>query len=609
MLQTKQKQQQHLYQQMQQFPRAPSAPILSRVPSTRSPMAPLLALPNQPPRLHPDHHMHPGARMPNRPVVGHPPLSVVRPGSTSTQSLLGPKPMMQQPVVMHQMPGISGGPGKRLPPPFLPTGVRQSLLGPAPVGAPLRNAHMGFVPGRQLNLYCPPYKNKGAVLTPQRMRENGQKPAGKSNGQMTKSKADIIPAQVEKKLEVSIKDGQASSNDQTEPLAKKQKNQRADEESESGDAECRTADTDSSVLLEQEEEEIHSAEAEEDLEQGRTAEVQGVGTSLKVTIQRSSDSRAFSTGLEESPAAAGQSTDKEKSESAGKFCCKICNVTCPDQQDFQIHMISLDHQMRMMEIQHLSNTCLATLLPQMQQSLQGTLRDKKQVLQRWCAICQCHFTGDLIEHRRTKKHKMAKVSSRPFCTVCERHFRTPRKFVEHMKSPEHKQRVEELREEGGPEVMEELITVDAIGCFEGEDDYEEEGSEDEEEDTVTQQVLPEEVNDCNDYDPDTQYGTSFVVPVAGFLCKLCHKFYHFESKAREAHCKSLMHYQNLQKYKAMLNLPQEDEESLASSLGESPENSRDCAAEMEDKGEKSKSQSDTTRSPQTTDHKQKLCVQ
>ncbi|KAL7836772.1 hypothetical protein AOLI_G00280560 [Acnodon oligacanthus] len=595
MLQTKQKQQQHLYQQMQQFPRAP---ILSRVTSTHSPMAPLLALPNQPPRLHVDHHMHPGARMPNRPVVGHQPISVVRPGSASTQSLLGPKPMMQQPVVMHQMPGISGGPGKRLPPPFLPTGVRQSLLGPAPVGTPLRNAHMGFVPGHQLNLYCPPYKNKkGTMLTHQRTRENGQKPAGKSNGQMTKSKADNIASQVEKKLEVSIKDGQASSNEQTEPLAKKQKSQRADEESESGDAECRTAGTDSSVLPGQDEEEIHSAEAEEDLEQGRTAEVQGVGTSLKVTIQRSSDSRAFSTGLEESPAAAGQSTDKEKSESAGKLCCKICNVTCPDQQDFQTHMISLDHQMRMMEIQHLSNSCLATLLPQIQQTLQGTLRDKKQGPQRWCAICQCHFSGDLIEHRRTKKHKMAKVSSRPFCTVCERHFRTPRKFVEHMKSPEHKQRVEELREEGGPEVMEELITVDAIGCFEGEDDYEEEGNEDEE-DTVTQQlVLSEEINDCNDYDPETQYGTSFVVPVAGFLCKLCHKFYHFESKAREAHCKSLMHYQNLQKYKDMLNLPQEDEEILARSLGENPENSRDCAMETEDKyeeGEKSKSQSNTT---------------
>lgn len=37
----------------------------------------------------------------------------------------------------------------------------------------------------------------------------------------------------------------------------------------------------------------------------------------------------------------------------------------------------------------------------------------------------------------------------------------------------------QLRDEGGPEVMEELITVDAVGCFEGEDDYEEDRTEEE----------------------------------------------------------------------------------------------------------------------------------
>lgn len=38
----------------------------------------------------------------------------------------------------------------------------------------------------------------------------------------------------------------------------------------------------------------------------------------------------------------------------------------------------------------------------------------------------------------------------------------------------------QLREDGGPEVLEELITVDAVGCFEGEEDYEEETNEEEE---------------------------------------------------------------------------------------------------------------------------------
>lgn len=37
--------------------------------------------------------------------------------------------------------------------------------------------------------------------------------------------------------------------------------------------------------------------------------------------------------------------------------------------------------------------------------------------------------------------QMCKRLCRPFCPVCERHFRTPRKFVEHIKSAEHKQQV------------------------------------------------------------------------------------------------------------------------------------------------------------------------
>lgn len=60
-------------------------------------------------------------------------------------------------------------------------------------------------------------------------------------------------------------------------------------------------------------------------------QVLGVGTSLKVTIQRSSESRAFSTGSEEA-AAATTGNDKDKNMTADKYCCYICNVTSPDQQ-------------------------------------------------------------------------------------------------------------------------------------------------------------------------------------------------------------------------------------------------------------------------------------
>eukprot|EP00061_Rhincodon_typus_P016027 g44021.t1 len=87
-------------------------------------------------------------------------------------------------------------------------------------------------------------------------------------------------------------------------------------------------------------------------------------------------------------------------------------------------------------------------------------------------------------------HQLAKYSLRPFCTVCSRHFKTPRKFVEHMKSPEHKQKVEEVKQQrssqdkdqAGQDDPEDLITVDAVGCFDEDD---EEGMTEEDDDSVS----------------------------------------------------------------------------------------------------------------------------
>lgn len=44
-------------------------------------------------------------------------------------------------------------------------------------------------------------------------------------------------------------------------------------------------------------------------------------------------------------------------------------------QNFKSHMNSVSHQQRMMEIQHMSNACLVTLLPRVQESLQGANKD------------------------------------------------------------------------------------------------------------------------------------------------------------------------------------------------------------------------------------------
>ncbi|XP_018549003.1 cdkn1a interacting zinc finger protein 1b [Lates calcarifer] len=271
-----------------------------------------------------------------------------------------------------------------------------------------------------------------------------------------------------------------------------------------------------------------SAELSED---SRTAELQSVG-SLKVTIQQSSESREF-----------GQ-TDRTADRQTGGLHCHVCNLTCRSLQVFHEHMSGAEHVKKLQEITH--SICLNT------HTLQD--RGRQPDARRWCDTCQTHFSGDVIIHRRTKQHKMCKQLCRPFCPVCKRHFRTPRKFVEHMKSPEHKQQVhlQEAQEE-------ELITVDAVGCFEGEEEEEEEEEEEadvandeEDEDDVGKEAAQEKVSetDSEEYDPHTTYGSSFVVPVSGFLCRLCNKFFHRETTALHTHCRTRTHYLHLQSHRA-----------------------------------------------------------
>ncbi|KAJ8789517.1 hypothetical protein J1605_022044, partial [Eschrichtius robustus] len=47
-------------------------------------------------------------------------------------------------------------------------------------------------------------------------------------------------------------------------------------------------------------------------------------------------------------------------------------------------------------------------------------------------------------------------------------------------------------------------------------------------------------------------GVEFVVPRTGFYCKLCGLFYTSEEMAKMSHCRSAVHYRNLQKYLSQL---------------------------------------------------------
>ncbi|XP_031723012.1 zinc finger protein 638-like isoform X2 [Anarrhichthys ocellatus] len=60
-------------------------------------------------------------------------------------------------------------------------------------------------------------------------------------------------------------------------------------------------------------------------------------------------------------------------------------------------------------------------------------------------------------------------------------------------------------------------------------------------DTPTDYSLPP-------FDPSCPVGIEFLVPKTGFFCKVCNRFFNGAKEAEKNHCKTLKHYENLQKY-------------------------------------------------------------
>ncbi|XP_063066330.1 cdkn1a interacting zinc finger protein 1a isoform X2 [Engraulis encrasicolus] len=556
----------HHHQQQQQFHQHVRQ-LQQLFQQQRPPPPPPPPPPPQPPPSHHMQHHHQSGRPIAVAAPAPPPPRMVNLCPATQAAIIAPNPMLQGALLMQQMQGGMRGfaMGGQQFPQFFPAGSRSSLLGPVPMGVAIKTPHIGFAP-RHFNPHARYMNNDYASRQMDRKRENEQKPAATSEAQQGISTRDeaAVP------LADGPSDARAQQQEQEEPAQKKARTEGAEGGAEDGQSPAGDANpTEFSKL----EEGVSAARpvVHEVLEQSRAAQGGEKENGESQMLVGEAEEGAEEPSKEVSsagPAAGGQEEGKEGGGPGGgegasnKYYCYICNITCHNQQNFQGHMNGLAHQQRMMEIQHMSNACLVTLLPKVQESLQGTRRDgeKRPGLQRWCAACQTHFTCNVMEHRRTKEHKLCSRTSSPCCTPCRLQFRTSREFVEHMQTPEHQQKVQELRERRAAG-LEDLTTLDEKGCFVGEEELEE--KDDDVEDEANGQAAPEvtleDMGDDEEFDSHTIYGSSFLVPAAGFLCRLCNRFYHFESTARHAHCKSQQHFDNLKKYRALRKQQEEEE--------------------------------------------------
>ncbi|XP_060937861.1 cdkn1a interacting zinc finger protein 1a [Limanda limanda] len=599
--------------------------------------------PQPPPGHHVAHHHHQNQRALTVPSQTANPQRMVNLCQATQTNLLAPNPMLQGALLMQQMQGnMRGyGMGGQQFHQFFAAGARSSLLGPVPMGMAMKSPMMGYPAARSFHPHARYYNNNSNTATittaapstassssssittdiiarqPDRKQDGEQIAAGSTEAEPAASSTSDAHDKSETDGEVGEVDGATQILDEEldGPAAKKPRTEEPETIVSDADADAELLSSENNSNTENQNEDCVILEegcstGESDVVEMVESRADEVKTCLSAPSpsgglneddqQVNLPSEEMSQGKDESLCSPGNLDEGEEgvADSTNKFYCYLCSITCHSQQNFRSHMNSVNHQQRMMEIQHMSNACLVTLLPRVQESLQGAVQDgeKKADLKRWCATCHTHFTTDVTDHRRTEEHKLASRTAISSCMVCKKHFGNAQIFVEHLQSQEHKHKMEKLQEKDGCEGLAKLTAMDTEGfSLEGEQNSEVEEEEErqrneEDPDSSEKQddwSSPKEVTLKNmaseeQYDPDTVYGSSFFVPVAGFICRLCNKFYHFESSALHTHCKSLTHFENLKRSRSLLSKKEEavrERLLAADSLRPVKENTTDLSEE------------------------------
>ncbi|KAM9306493.1 cdkn1a interacting zinc finger protein 1a [Pholidichthys leucotaenia] len=538
------------------------------------------------PRPNVPHHRQTPRAIPVAPQTT-PSARMVNLCQTTQTTILAPNPMLQGAILMQRMQGNMrsfrmGGQQFRQ---FFATGSRSSLLGPVPMGM---SPMMGFPAARPFHPHPRYYNNTTTTTTstfssakdtaarqPDRKRDSEQMATGSTDDQSASGSSTREAhgnTQTDGAVEGLDQLSHISEEQLVEPEVKKARTEGSEKHSISEaipasdtDGEAVPSECNNSTEDFQAEDVIFvgcgdkgGADVAETLEESRLGEAHSLSASspfgaLSEGDQQVSVPEEEVSQVRDSPPSSPDNQEEEENvaEGSSKFYCYLCSITCHNQQNFKSHMNSISHQQRMMEIQHMSNACLVTLLPRVHESLQGANRDgeKKADLKRWCDTCHSHYTSSITDHRRTEQHKLASRMNISSCAVCKKHFKTSQMFLEHLQSQEHRQKLQDK----GCEALAKLSDMDIGFSLE-----EQEGSEEDEEDrqdgwSSLKEVALKDMASDEQYDPDKVYGSSFLVPVAGFICRICNKFYHFDSSALHTHCKSLKHFENLKRYRASLS--------------------------------------------------------
>ncbi|RZF32370.1 hypothetical protein LSTR_LSTR001834 [Laodelphax striatellus] len=233
----------------------------------------------------------------------------------------------------------------------------------------------------------------------------------------------------------------------------------------------------------------------------------------------------------------------------GLLACHVCHKNMWDATSFDKHVSGRRHQM-MMEQQDETYKIKVELLRHEQRAAESQREMEIERLQRqgkkvfnnkraYCTMCDLHFFGNLISHRKKDRHQRLKSFLHPKCRLCHKEFANRLEWDDHKLTASHLTKVADNRRNKHP------------GLKDDEIDFLDYDSLDENDDDLFNPIKEKKIDfdltdiptNIEDYDPEKSVGGILVTDVSGFLCRGCNKFLATKEEV-DSHLHSYTHFKS-----------------------------------------------------------------
>uniref|UniRef100_A0A2M4BFD3 U1-type domain-containing protein n=1 Tax=Anopheles marajoara TaxID=58244 RepID=A0A2M4BFD3_9DIPT len=137
-------------------------------------------------------------------------------------------------------------------------------------------------------------------------------------------------------------------------------------------------------------------------------------------------------------------TTKYRTSTFIKLNCVHCSMNCVTFKEYQLHLYSRQHKLKMREVY---DNCNARVL-EMRAAQRNAQKDEDQKSEdgdgegkttraSFCIICKLNYRQPRATHQQSEAHKQMKKYLMPFCTVCRISCRSPIAYENHRVSLDH----------------------------------------------------------------------------------------------------------------------------------------------------------------------------